>query len=628
MTPFDWGSALDGPAGDALVDRGLASAEIREQAIDEARRWQGDATTSLLALVQADEDLVATCYAHALGLARLDLAGTPPDEDILDFSLITTYGRYLFLPWRRRAGGIIVACVSPSLDLLALAERLCNAPVILAVTTRPALTGAIANVFAPRLTRHAVGLLLSADPASSAGRPKQRKTALWVSAMMAPLAALAWLAPITLLTLANGLIALFYLGNLLLRGTLVVAGGLQRPAQAPPRPLGDDELPSYTILVPLHDEPRILPILADALGRLDYPRPLLDIKLVMEADDRATLAAAEALGLPGRWDCVLVPPSHPRTKPKACNYALPLARGELLVIFDAEDKPESDQLRKAAALFHAAPPDLACIQARLNFYNAEDNWLTRMFALDYALWFDFLLPGLERLNIPLPLGGTSNHFRTAILREVMAWDPFNVTEDADLGIRLRQRGYRVGTVDSTTFEEATSRSANWIRQRTRWLKGYLQTWIVHMRAPRSLWQRLGPVGFLGFQFFIGGTVLTSLLNPVVWAICVYWLATDTGMLDPLFPTFVLATSLLAWLIGNFSFVYLAMIAPFRRNWFSLAPWALTAAPYWAMISIAGYRALAEYLHAPHRWNKTRHGDSRKVRAALAGRSLVRDAEKA
>ena len=213
-----------------------------------------------------------------------------------------------------------------------------------------------------------------------------------------------------------------------------------------------------------------------------------------------------------------MPPSQPQTKPKACNFALRFARGEYLVIYDAEDRPEPDQLRKVVATFRRSPPNTACLQCRLNYYNASENWLTRMFTLDYALWFDQVLPGLERLNMPIPLGGTSNHFRIDVLRELHAWDPFNVTEDADLGIRIGQKGYRVGVVDSTTFEEASCHAGNWIRQRSRWIKGYMQTLLVHTRRPLHLIRSAGPLGFLGFVFFIGGTVLSGLLNPIFWVL--------------------------------------------------------------------------------------------------------------
>jgi cellulose synthase/poly-beta-1,6-N-acetylglucosamine synthase-like glycosyltransferase len=235
------------------------------------------------------------------------------------------------------------------------------------------------------------------------------------------------------------------------------------------------------------------------------------------------------------------------------------------------------------ATFQRSSPNTACLQCRLNYYNADENWLTRMFALDYALWFDQVLPGLERLGVPIPLGGTSNHFKTAVLRELHAWDPFNVTEDADLGIRLTQKGYRVGVVDSTTFEEASCHAGNFIRQRSRWIKGYMQTFLVHTRRPLHLLRTTGPLGFLGFVFFIGGTVLSGLFNPIFWAIYLVWLVGSAFSLDIVFPQIVLFLSLFNLLAGNGAFTYLSMLAPIRRGWLKLIPYGLTGFAYWALI---------------------------------------------
>jgi len=244
-----------------------------------------------------------------------------------------------------------------------------------------------------------------------------------------------------------------------------------------------------------------LPIITESLRNIDYPLSKLDIKLILEDDDEETIAAAKNLNLESMFEIIRVPVSLPKTKPKACNYALNFARGELVTIYDAEDKPERDQLKKAVIAFRKAPKNTAVIQARLNYFNANENWLTRMFTLEYSLWFDFYLPALEALKIPIPLGGTSNHFKLRILKDVNAWDPYNVTEDADLGVRLTQLNYRVGVVNSTTYEEATNRFGNWIRQRSRWIKGYMQTYLVHMRHPVRLYRSLGHVGFWGSSFY-------------------------------------------------------------------------------------------------------------------------------
>jgi len=231
-----------------------------------------------------------------------------------------------------------------------------------------------------------------------------------------------------------------------------------------------------------------------------------------------------------------------------------------------------------------------------------------MFALDYALWFDFLLPGLDLLKIPMPLGGTSNHFRIDALRAIHGWDPFNVTEDADLGIRLARLGFRVRTLDSTTYEEATNQLGNWLKQRTRWLKGYMQTWLVHMRDPRQLLRNAGLKGFLGFQLFVGGTVLSALLNPILWTIFALSFFVDLPFLGLSGTARSLAGSGL--LLGNVLFAYLAMLGPFRRGWLELSPFGLLAPLYWLLISVAGYRAVWQLIHDPWRWEKTAHGLSK------------------
>ena len=238
-----------------------------------------------------------------------------------------------------------------------------------------------------------------------------------------------------------------------------------------------------------------------------------------------------------------------------------------------------------------------------------------------------MLPGLERLNLPIPLGGTSNHFRTDVLRELHAWDPFNVTEDADLGIRIGQKGFRVGVVDSTTFEESSCRVSQWVRQRSRWMKGYMQTLLVHTRRPLQFLRSAGPLGFLGFLFFIGGTVFAGLLNPLFWASYLVWLAVPASSLDAIFPQALLFLSLFNLLAGNGAFIYLSMIAPIRRGWLELVPYSLTIPAYWVLISVAAYRGLWQLLRNPHFWEKTQHGISTHPQAQLAdaGEALVRRA---
>ena len=297
----------------------------------------------------------------------------------------------------------------------------------------------------------------------------------------------------------------------------------------------------------------------------------------------------------------------PTTKPKACNYGLLFAKGEYLTIYDAEDVPERDQLKKAVAAFRKGPPELVCIQAALNYYNSEQNFLTRMFTLEYSYWFDYMLPGIEALRLPIPLGGTSNHFRTRVLRELGGWDPFNVTEDADLGVRAGAHRYRVATLNSTTYEEANSRLGNWLRQRSRWIKGYMQTYLVHMRHPLRLYRRIGGRAFWGFQLLIGGTCVTFLVNPLLWGLFLLWLTLRPEALSLLFPPGVFAMSTFCLVVGNALAIHLNMLAVFRRKLFRLTPYALLNPIYWLLHSLAAYKALWQLFSKPFDWEKTTHG---------------------
>jgi cellulose synthase/poly-beta-1,6-N-acetylglucosamine synthase-like glycosyltransferase len=285
---------------------------------------------------------------------------------------------------------------------------------------------------------------------------------------------------------------------------------LLRPSEhrvAPDRvhSIPDDQLPIYTVLVPMYKEPAVAQKIARTVTSLDYPLEKLDVKLLLEEDDAPTRAKiAEVIdSLPKCVEVVIaptVPKGQPRTKPRACNWGLERAKGELLVVFDAEDQPEPDQLRKAAYTFKqlelAGKKSVVCLQAKLNYFNARQNSLTRFFTLEYTSWFDLFLPGLHAVRTPIPLGGTSNHFRTSALRELGGWDPFNVTEDCDLGIRMARRGYSTEILDSTTWEEANSQLFNWIKQRSRWIKGYFQTHLVHTR------ESVVPMALMATMFYI------------------------------------------------------------------------------------------------------------------------------
>jgi cellulose synthase/poly-beta-1,6-N-acetylglucosamine synthase-like glycosyltransferase len=464
--------------------------------------------------------------------------------------------------------------------------------------SRQALLAAIRARFGADLLDEAVSGLARKQPRLSARRVLSNSQAACLIWGMLAGGLLVAAAPLAVLRAAIAVLSLAFVAGGLFRALLALFGA-RRPVPLAPSRVA---LPSYTILVPLYREAAILPALAQALAALDYPRARLDVLLAIEQDDAETLCAARALGL----EIVEVPPGGPRTKPKAANYALQFARGEYVVVYDAEDRPEPDQLLKAVAAFRSLPRKVACVQARLNFYNVDCCWLTRMFALDYALWFDVLLPGLDRIGMPMPLGGTSNHFRTAVLRDIGAWDAYNVTEDADIGIRLAQMGYRVAMLDSTTFEEAPLGLHAWLKQRSRWLKGYMQTWLVHMRDPAGLWRRTGFGGFLALQLFIGGGIVFALANPLLWGAMAACALLHVKLWDSISAAWIPGYSLL---LNNLLLTALAVIGPRRRGWDELSPYGLTVIAYWALISAAGYRGLWQLITRPFYWEKTTHGES-------------------
>jgi cellulose synthase/poly-beta-1,6-N-acetylglucosamine synthase-like glycosyltransferase len=600
--------------GDALLELGLLSPARLSEALRLQKAWGSRLGDVVLGKGWVRAFDFYRALARHLGRPFVDLLREPPDPGLLDPEDIPTYADLLILPWRRSGEGITVALADPSEEVLDFLRARYGDGTDFVVTSKFDIIWQLQEHGNALFTDRAVDDLYSRHPDQSARQVFTGRQLVVVGLVSGLFVAGLILWPVPALVAANGLISLYFLLNLGLRAVLTWVGGDKRiDVKVTPEmvaSLEDRDLPTYTVLVPMYKEAKTLPILTSALRRLDYPMSKLDIKLILEEDDTETIAAAKDLGLEGIFEIIRVPPSEPKTKPKACNYALHFARGELLTIYDAEDKPEADQLKKVVAAFRHAPDNVACIQARLNYFNSEENWLTRMFTLEYSLWFDFYLPALEALRIPIPLGGTSNHFKIRLLREVNGWDPYNVTEDADLGVRITQRGLKVGVVNSTTFEEANSRVGNWIRQRSRWIKGYMQTYLVHMRRPRDLYRTVGGVGFWGFQLFIGGTVINALVLPVLFGLYLFWLVTETSAFDPFFPPVVLYASLFNLLLGNGFFMYVFMVGAIKRGYFRLVPYALTAPLYYVLMSIAGYKALWQLIQDPFHWEKTTHGLSR------------------
>ena len=393
----------------------------------------------------------------------------------------------------------------------------------------------------------------------------------------------------------------------------------------PPRPsvltAPDEELPVYSIIAPLRGEATVVDQLLSAIERLNYPPERLDVIIAVEADDYDTRAAITARKHRIAITVIPVPPTAPGTKPKALNVALPFARGVFTVIYDAEDRPERNQLRIALKAFRSADSNLACVQARLCM-DTRKSWLARYFTAEYAGHFDIFLPRLAALRLPLPLGGSSNHFRTEALREIGGWDPYNVTEDADLGMRLARFGYRSDMIDSTTYEEAPADVRCWLGQRSRWFKGWMQTWLVHMREPRQLFREFGRGGFLTFQFIVGGNALVALAHPLFMAALIYQLI-------------ALISQGCDWAI----FIQIALCLVIAATGYSVSAWlgwrglsyrrtprkvrVLIWTPiHWLLLSLAAWCAAFELIARPYFWKKTEHGLDRTSRQESTIRSLL------
>ncbi|MFI6172371.1 glycosyltransferase [Nocardia sp. NPDC051052] len=467
-----------------------------------------------------------------------------------------------------------------------------------------------------RALHSAVHGLREADPMASASvafLPWQRNTAL---ALVLLIAACAVFFPMGTCTV---LVALCTLGYLTAMGDrlLIFRRGMARDAimtvsDERALALTDAELPPYTILVPAYGEPEVVGDLIGAMTALDYPKDRLQVLLLLEEDDSPTIEAARRAGIGmlasvDHVTIVLVPAAQPRTKPKACNYGLHQATGDIVTIYDAEDIPEPLQLRRVVAAFAELPDDVVCIQAKLAFHNGRQNLLTAWFTADYGLWFGFLLPGLMRSKAPIPLGGTSNHFKRDVVTDIGAWDPYNVTEDADLGVRIAVSGYRTAVIDSTTLEEANPDPINWVRQRSRWYKGYLQTWLVHTRRPIRLWRSIGTVSFIRFTLILAGTPIIACLNLVFWFITLSWILGQPSVIGELFPSAVYFPSLIAMIIGNGATIYMNLLACRENNRSDLLLACLTVPLYWLLMSIAAAKGCYQLVRNPSYWEKTFHG---------------------
>ncbi|CAN5581068.1 glycosyltransferase [soil metagenome] len=596
-----------------LLDSGLISQEQLAIARAAKAKTGSHIDDVLVSMGMLSIDLLRVQMARAWSIPPVDVSAPH-----LDHALIKQWSGQMMLaenwmPIRRAFDGMIVVGTArvPDEQRRAQIERQLGEPAHFEAATSSDIHRFVLDVFKTEIADDAANTLFLRNPELSARIVFSRGQKIGLGVFGLILVGLLILFPVQVVIGVITAISLVFLAGTVFKFFVAMLGAkfdvVERVSDADVASLTDLELPKYTVLVPVFREANIVAQLVANLGKIDYPVDKLEVLVLIEEEDTLTRDAFLAADPPPHFRIVTIPRGAPQTKPRACNVGLYFATGEYLVIYDAEDTPDADQLKKAVLAFRRGGEKTVCIQASLNYFNADENVLTRMFTLEYSYWFDYMLAGLDAADLPIPLGGTSNHFRTSALIELGGWDPYNVTEDADLGIRASAMGFRVGVVNSTTMEEANTSIPNFIRQRSRWIKGYMQTSLVHARRPRQLIRDIGLRRFLSFALLIGGTPATFLGVLPLYVVTLFTIFIPEEFLAQFFPVWLLWLSLVNFVIGNTVMVYLSMMGPYKRGTFSLVLWAVLNPIYWILHSVASYKGLWQLITKPHYWEKTDHG---------------------
>lgn len=557
-----------------------------------------------------DEATLMAALARQWNTSVVDLRAQPPDPRLIDAIGAELCLQEAIVPWRHVGGQTVIASARPD-NFASLKDRLpvCFAPYRMVLAPEHSVHESLLARRQTALIRRAE---IKVDPAESCRTRNETRVAriafgavaittlgLIAAPQLVFFLLFLWAMVTLIATMVLKMMA-FVSQVLALRRQTSLPRSLDTQHGPPPR------LPIISVMIPLFREHDIAQRLVGRLGKLNYPRELLDVILVVEETDMTTRNALAGKELP-RWMRVVTVPDGPiKTKPRALNYALNFCRGSVIGVWDAEDAPEPDQLHIVARRFARAGPEVACLQGILDYYNPRTNWLARCFTVEYATWFRMFLPGIARLGFVVPLGGTTLFFRRAALEGLGGWDAHNVTEDADLGVRLARHGYRTELIEAVTYEEANCRALPWVRQRSRWLKGYAMTWAVHMRDPVRLWRELGTKRFLGVQILILGSLSQYLLAPILWS---FWITLFGGwhpiasnmtpwMLWPMMAVFTLSE------VVNIS---AGMWAVRSEQHSHLIKWVPTLHLYFPLGALAGWKAIYEVITRPFYWDKTTHG---------------------
>ncbi|MGC1506621.1 MAG: glycosyltransferase [Sulfitobacter sp.] len=541
----------------------------------------------------------------------IDLRDDPPQRGLGHRLPASLCLEYRAIGWLDMGGSLIVATSQPHRFATlrrALGDR---APAILpVVANEQQIQDEITRTYGDELAHKAanrVPAALSCRGWGNAGRSRL----LWALALITPLLVALVAAPMGTLVTAT----LFALVTLVMTTALkaaalwsqIVAKTAETPLPFIAKSALPYRLPRVSIMVPLLKEKEIAGALVARLNKLTYPKSLLDVVLVLEESDATTKETLGRTVLPS-WISVIAVPARGglTTKPRALNYALDFCKGSIIGVWDAEDAPEPDQLERVVSRFHTAPENVACLQGILDYYNPRANWLARCFTIEYATWWRVMLPGVARLGQVIPLGGTTLFFRRNILEKLAGWDAHNVTEDADLGLRLARAGYVTELLPTVTYEEANCRLWPWVRQRSRWLKGFLITWCVHMRDPRQLLRDLGWVRFIGVQTMLLATVAQFTCAPLLWS---FWLAL-LGLKHPIehsLGSTALWSMVVFFILSATLNLGMSLVAVSGKAHRHLMWWVFTTPFYYPLGTLAALKGLIEFVISPFFWDKTEHG---------------------
>ncbi len=586
--------------GVSLLRDGLIEPHALVQALSLQRRHHGRLSDMMLSRGLIAETALYAAHARHWDAEVADPMAEPPDPALLDRLGAAACLRDGLLPWRAADGITTVLTAHPDeFDRHRLRLQSAFGPVAMALAPARAIEASVLDLRADALKEAAETRVSATESCRGWGRRNLRLGALLAGLALLPAL---WAFPAAFAVLLVGWASLTLALTTGLRAAALLAA-LRADREEPPTVIVARP-PVVSIMVALYREANIAPRLIRRLSRLDYPRDLLDVLLVVEEADRVTRAALARADLPAWMRVVVVPGGPLRTKPRALNFALDLCRGTIIGVYDAEDAPAPDQIRRVVDRFHQRSGDVACLQGVLDFYNPTTNWLARCFTMEYAAWFRVILPGLDRLGLPVPLGGTTLFFRRSVLEALGGWDAHNVTEDADLGMRLARHGYRTEVIDTVTEEEANCRTLPWVRQRSRWLKGYMMTWGVHMRDPVLLWRQLGAWKFAGFQILFLGTLSQFLLTPLIWS---FWLL-PAGLRLPYAPEGWLLYGMIGLFLLSEAINLAATVVAMRRTRHRFSLWWVAALHvYFPLGALASYKAAWEVVTRPFFWDKTSHG---------------------